>query len=93
MEEFEEEFLKPENSFNVKFRDVIIEQSLKLLFNPNFTLDYLLEESIDTETKLKDLDELIKWAVEREMYEECAKLRNLKEDVELLNGVELDSII
>ena len=42
---------------------------------------------------MKDLDELIEWAVEREMYEECTKLKHLKEDIQLLTNVEIDTLI
>lgn len=94
MENFEEEeFLNPNNGLTLLFRDAIIEQSLKLLINPKFKLDYILEDSIDAETKMKDLDELIEWAVEREMYEECTKLKHLKEDIQLLTNVEIDTLI
>jgi len=94
MENFEEEeFLNPDNGLTLLFRDAIIEQSLKLLINPKFKLDYILEDSIDSETKIKDLDELIEWAVEREMYEECTKLKHLKEDIQLLTNIEIDVLI
>jgi hypothetical protein len=94
MENFEEEeFLNPNNGLTLLLKDAIIEQSLKLLINPKFKLDYILENSIDSETKIKDLDELIEWAIEREMYEECTKLKHLKEDIQLLTNVEIDTLI
>ena len=94
MENFEEEeFLNPNNGLTLLLKDAIIEQSLKLLINPKFKLDYILEDSIDSETKIKDLDELIEWAIEREMYEECTKLKHLKEDIQLLTNVEIDTLI
>jgi hypothetical protein len=94
MENFEEEeFLNPNNGLTLLLKDAIIEQSLKLLINPKFKLDYILEDSIDSETKIKDLDELIDWAIEREMYEECTKLKHLKEDIQLLTNVEIDTLI
>jgi hypothetical protein len=94
MENFEEEeFLNPNNGLTLLFRDTVIEQSLKLLINPKFKLDYILEDSIDSETKIKDLDELIEWAIEREMYEECTKLKHLKEDIQLLTNIEIDTLI
>jgi len=94
MENFEEEeFLNPNNGLTLLLKDAIIEQSLKLLINPKFKLDYILDDSIDSETKIKDLDELIDWAIEREMYEECTKLKHLKEDIQLLTNVEIDTLI
>jgi hypothetical protein len=46
-----------------------------------FQKEYVLEDSIDIPTKLQDIDELIEWAVEREMYEDCAMMVKLKERV------------
>lgn len=63
------------------FRDVLIENSIEILRDPKFQLEYAVEESIDIPTKLQDIDEIIEWAVEREMYEDCAMLVKLKERV------------
>ncbi len=63
------------------FRDMLIENSIEVLRDPKFQMEYVLEESIDIPTKLQDIDELIEWAVEREMYEDCAIMVRLKERV------------
>ncbi len=63
------------------FRDMLIENSIEVLRDPKFQMEYALEESIDIPTKLQDIDELIEWAVEREMYEDCAMMVKLKERV------------
>lgn len=63
------------------FRDILIENSIEVLRDPKFQMEYVLEESIDIPTKLQDIDELIEWGVEREMYEDCAMLVKLKERV------------
>ena len=63
------------------FRDVLMENSIEVLRDPMFQMEYVLEDSIDVPTKLGDIDEIIDWAVEREMYEDCAMLVKLKERV------------
>jgi hypothetical protein len=63
------------------FRDTIIAQSIILLRDKLFQKEYVLEDSIDIPTKLQDIDELIEWAVEREMYEDCAMMVKLKERI------------
>jgi hypothetical protein len=63
------------------FRDMLIEQSILILRDPKFQMEYALEESVSVETKLRDIDEIIEWAVEREMYEDCALMVKLKERI------------
>ena len=63
------------------FRDMLIEQSISVLRDPKFQMEYALEDSIDIPTKLQDIDELIEWAVEREMYEDCAMMVKLKDRI------------
>ncbi len=73
------------------FRDMLIENSIEVLRNPKFQMEYALEESIDTPTKLNDIDELIEWAVEREMYEDCAMMVKLKERI--IDLIDIQSVI
>jgi hypothetical protein len=63
------------------FRDILIEQSIVVLRDSKFQMEYVLEESITIQHKLADIDELIEWAVEREMYEDCAMMVKLKDRV------------
>jgi hypothetical protein len=63
------------------FRDMLVEQSIILLRDSKFQMEYVLEDSITIQNKLDDIDELIEWAVEREMYEDCAMMVKLKERV------------
>jgi hypothetical protein len=63
------------------FRDILIENSIEVLRDPKFQIEYVLEDSIDIPTKLQDIDELIEWGAERELYEDCAMLVRLKERV------------
>jgi hypothetical protein len=73
------------------FRDMLIENSIEVLRNPKFQMEYVLEESIDAPTKLDDIDELIEWAVEREMYEDCAMMVKLKERI--IDLIDIQSVI
>lgn len=63
------------------FRDMLMEQTIILLRDSKFQMEYVLEDSITIENKLDDIDEIIEWAVEREMYEDCALLVKLKDRV------------
>lgn len=63
------------------FRDMLIEQSIVILRDSKFQMEYVLEDSITIQHKLDDIDELIGWAVEREMYEDCAMMVKLKDRV------------
>jgi len=63
------------------FRDMLVEQSIIILRDSKFQMEYILEDSITIQNKLDDIDELIEWAVEREMYEDCAMMVKLKERV------------
>lgn len=63
------------------FRDMLMEQTIILLRDSKFQMEYILEDSITIQNKLDDIDEIIEWAVEREMYEDCALMVKLKERV------------
>jgi hypothetical protein len=63
------------------FRDMLLEQTIILLRDSKFQMEYVLEDSITIQNKLDDIDEIIEWAVEREMYEDCALMVKLKERV------------
>jgi hypothetical protein len=63
------------------FRDILLEQTIILLRDSKFQIEYVLEDSITIQNKLDDIDEIIEWAVEREMYEDCALMVKLKERV------------
>lgn len=63
------------------FRDMLMEQTIILLRDSKFQMEYLLEDSITIQNKLDDIDEIIEWAVEREMYEDCALMVKLKDMV------------
>ena len=63
------------------FRDMLMEQTIILLRDSKFQMEYVLEDSITIQNKLDDIDEIIEWAVEREMYEDCAMMVKLKEKV------------
>lgn len=63
------------------FRDVLISNSISILRESKFQMEYALDSTIEASTKLSDIDELIEWAVEREMYEDCAMMVKLKERI------------
>ena len=63
------------------FRDMLLEQTIILLRDSKFQMEYVLEDSITIQNKLDDIDEIIEWAVEREMYEDCALMVKLKDRV------------
>lgn len=63
------------------FRDMLMEQTIILLRDSKFQMEYILEDSITIQNKLDDIDEIIEWAVEREMYEDCALMVKLKDRV------------
>lgn len=63
------------------FRDMLMEQTIILLRDSKFQMEYILEDSITIQNKLDDIDEIIEWAVEQEMYEDCALMVKLKDRV------------
>ena len=63
------------------FRDMLMEQTIILLRDSKFQMEYVLEDSITIQNKLDDIDEIIEWAVEQEMYEDCALMVKLKDRV------------
>ena len=73
------------------FRDMLIEQSIIILRDPKFQMEYALEESVPVQNKLDDIDELIAWAVEREMYEDCALMVKLKERI--IETIDIQSVV
>lgn len=73
------------------FRDVLVQNSITILRDTKFQMEYALDETIDVYTKIQDIDELIDWAVEREMYEDCVILNNLKERI--IELIDIQSVI
>ena len=72
-------------------RDVLIQNSISILRDSKFQMEYALDETIDAYTKIQDIDELIDWAVEREMYEDCVIMNNLKERI--IDLIDIQSVI
>lgn len=72
-------------------RDMLIENSINILRDPKFQMEYALDESISVQNKVDDIDELIAWAVEREMYEDCALMVKLKERI--IETIDIQSVV
>ena len=72
-------------------RDMLIENSINILRDPKFQMEYALDESISVQNKVDDIDELIAWAVEREMYEDCAMMVKLKERI--IETIDIQSVV
>ena len=72
-------------------RDMLIENSINILRDPKFQMEYALDASISVQNKVDDIDELIAWAVEREMYEDCAMMVKLKERI--VEAIDIQSIV
>lgn len=73
------------------FRDMLIEQSIIILRDSKFQMEYALEESVSVQNKIDDIDELIEWAVEREMYEDCAMMVKLKDRI--IETIDIQSVV
>lgn len=73
------------------FRDMLIEQSIVVLRDSKFQTEYVLEDSVSVQTKLDDIDEIIEWAVEREMYEDCAMMVKLKDRI--IETIDIQSVV
>ena len=72
-------------------RDMLIENSINILRDPKFQMEYALDVSISVQNKVDDIDELIAWAVEREMYEDCALMVKLKERI--IETIDIQSVV
>ena len=72
-------------------RDMLIENSINILRDPKFQMEYALDASISVQNKVDDIDELIAWAVEREMYEDCAMMVKLKERI--IETIDIQSVV
>ena len=72
-------------------RDMLIENSINILRDPKFQMEYAVDESISVQNKVDDIDELIAWAVEREMYEDCAMMVKLKERI--IETIDIQSVV
>ena len=62
---------------NMVFYDGIIQ----LANNVESRNDYIFTDEITLKDKLKDLDELIKWGEEKEMYTECQAILEIKKEI------------
>lgn len=72
-------------------RDMLIENSINILRDPKFQMEYALDATISVQNKVDDIDELIAWAVEREMYEDCALMVKLKERI--IETIDIQSVV
>lgn len=72
-------------------RDMLIENSIVILRDPKFQMEYALDETISVQNKVDDIDELIAWAVEREMYEDCAMMVKLKDRI--IETIDIQSVV
>ena len=62
--------------------DMVFYDGIKQLVNDvESRNDYTFTDEITLKDKLKDLDELIKWGEEKEMYTECQAILEIKKEI------------
>tara|TARA_B110000503_G_scaffold31551_1_gene50975 strand:- start:790 stop:1029 length:240 start_codon:yes stop_codon:yes gene_type:complete len=66
--------------------DFILLDSLKMIMeNKDMRYEYIHMDDVPLREKLKDIDEMVKYAESNELYEECAVLIDMKKQVLLCN--------
>ena len=54
---------------------------MQLANNAESRNDYIFTDEITLKDKLKDLDELLEWGEEKEMYTECQAILEIKKEI------------
>lgn len=73
-----------ENKLNklIDFYDTILIDSLRVFMeNENAKNEYIQMDEITFDEKIKDLDQLLKYAESNELYEECEVLFHMKKQI------------
>ena len=65
-----------------EFGDFILLDSLRMIMeNKDMRYEYIHMDDIPLREKLRDIDEMVKYAESNELYEECAVLVDMKKQV------------
>ena len=62
--------------------DMVFYDGIKQLANnTEARIDYIFTDEITLKDKIKDLNELIQWGEDKEMYKECQILLDMKKEI------------
>jgi hypothetical protein len=68
------------------FGDFILLESLRMIMkNKDMRYDYIHMDTVPVREKLRDIDEMVKYAELNELYEECVVLVDMRKQVMLYN--------
>ena len=68
------------------FSDFILLESLRMIMkNKDMRYDYIHMDTVPVREKLRDIDEMVKYAELHELYEECVVLVDMRKQVMLYN--------